>query len=222
MKRLDVQVPANLQNADQGFSTNETDRQLYNAHFATYKYPSKQHFTKRNIRQSFSFTRKNEYLQQCFTSPNPHPNSSTDVQTCHCAQNIPADYLDAHNTARLQVSVPNITWDAALANYAQSYSNSRTSDCNLVHSNGSYGENLAKGSGSFTGADAVNLWVAEKPYYLYCPNTSQSGQQCLHYTQVVWKDSVRAGCGRAQCDNGWWFVTCSYDPPGNWVGERPY
>lgn len=71
---------------------------------------------------------------------------------------------------------------------------SRKSDCNLVHSNGPYGENLAKGSSdSFTGVAAVNLWVNEKQYYDYNSNSCVGGGQCLHYTQVVWRNSVRLG-----------------------------
>ncbi|KAG6761260.1 hypothetical protein POTOM_034468 [Populus tomentosa] len=137
------------------------------------------------------------------------------------AQNSPQDYLNAHNAARSQVTVANIIWDNTVAAYALNYSNSRISNCNLVHSNGPYGENLAKGSGSFTGTAAVNLWVAEKPYYDYASNSCVGGQ-CLHYTQVVWRNSVRVGCARVQCTNGWWFVSCNYDPPGNYIEERPY
>ncbi|KAJ4823024.1 Pathoproteinsis- leaf protein 6 [Turnera subulata] len=138
------------------------------------------------------------------------------------AQNSPQDYLDAHNAARAQVGVANIVWDDTVAAYAQNYANSRISDCNLVHSGGPYGENLAKGSGTFTGTAAVNLWVGEKPNYNYTSNSCLPGTQCLHYTQVVWKNSVRLGCARVQCTTGWWFVSCNYDPPGNYVGQRPY
>ncbi|KAL6270712.1 hypothetical protein ACE6H2_027623 [Prunus campanulata] len=138
-------------------------------------------------------------------------------------QNSQQDYLNAHNVARKQVGIPNITWDSTVEAYAKNYANSRAADCNLVHSNGTYGESLAKGSGSFTGTAAVNLWVAEKPNYNYTSNSCVEGQQCLHYTQVVWKNSVRLGCARVQCtNNGWWFVTCNYDRPGNYVGQRPY
>ncbi|KAL9371184.1 hypothetical protein Peur_036324 [Populus x canadensis] len=137
------------------------------------------------------------------------------------AQNSQQDYLNAHNAARSQVTVANIIWDNTVAAYALNYANSRISNCDLVHSNGPYGENLAKGSGSFTGAAAVNLWVAEKPYYDYASNSCVGGQ-CLHYTQVVWRNSVRVGCARVKCTNGWWFVSCNYDPPGNYIGERPY
>ncbi|KAF5731873.1 pathogenesis-related family protein [Tripterygium wilfordii] len=137
------------------------------------------------------------------------------------AQNSPQDYVNAHNAARSQVNVPNIAWDNNLASYAQSYVNSRLGDCNLVHSNGPYGENLAKGSGAFTGAAAVDLWVKEKPFYDYNSNSCVGGE-CLHYTQVVWRNSVRVGCARAQCNDGWWFISCNYDPRGNIIGERPY
>ncbi|XP_073270901.1 pathogenesis-related leaf protein 6-like [Primulina huaijiensis] len=138
------------------------------------------------------------------------------------AQNSPQDFLNAHNAARAQVRVGPMTWDANVAAFAQRYVNSRLGDCNLVHStNRPYGENLAKGSGDFTGVAAVNLWVAEKPNYNYGSNSCVGGE-CLHYTQVVWRNSVRLGCARAQCNNGWWYISCNYDPPGNYVGQRPY
>ncbi|XP_059651085.1 pathogenesis-related leaf protein 6-like [Cornus florida] len=138
------------------------------------------------------------------------------------AQNSQQDYLDAHNLARAQVGIANITWNSTVAAFAQNYANQRISDCNLVHSGGPYGENLAKGSsGTFSGTDAVNLWVAEKPYYNYTSNSCVGGQ-CPHYTQVVWRNSVGLGCARVQCTNTWWFITCNYYPPGNYVGQRPY
>ncbi|KAM3291381.1 pathogeneis-related protein 1B [Capsicum chacoense] len=138
------------------------------------------------------------------------------------AQNSQTDYLNIHNSARSEVGVSAITWNTTLETYAQNYANQRIGDCNLVHSNGPYGENIAKGSGSFTGAAAVNLWVNEKQYYDYASNTCATGQQCGHYTQVVWRNSIRVGCARVQCTNGWWFVICSYDPRGNYIGQRPY
>ncbi|XP_030485792.1 pathogenesis-related protein 1A-like [Cannabis sativa] len=138
-------------------------------------------------------------------------------------QSAPQDFVNTHNTPRSQVGVSNIVWNTTLATYALNYANQRKGDCNLVHSNGPYGENLAKGSSaSFTGIVAVNLWVAEKPYYDYYSNSCVNGQQCLHYTQVVWTDSTQVGCARVQCTNGWYYVVCSYNPPGNYVGEYPY
>ncbi|KAA8536307.1 hypothetical protein F0562_028785 [Nyssa sinensis] len=143
------------------------------------------------------------------------------VHSSH-AQNSPQDYLDAHNAARAAVGVGPMTWDNKVAAFAQNYAKSRIGDCKLVHStNRPYGENLAAGSGDFTGRAAVNLWVAERPNYKYNSNSCVGGE-CLHYTQVVWRKSVRLGCARVRCNNGWWFVSCNYDPPGNYVGQRPY
>ncbi|CAI9294496.1 unnamed protein product [Lactuca saligna] len=140
------------------------------------------------------------------------------------AQNSQQNYLDAHNdAARTPVGVADIIWNATLATYAQNYANQRKSDCNLINSAGPYGESLAKGSGSFTGTAAVNLWVAEKIYYDYAANTCASGHVCGHYTQVVWSNSNQLGCARVQCtNNGWWFVVCNYYPRGNINNESPY
>ncbi|KAL7206300.1 hypothetical protein ACSBR2_019082 [Camellia fascicularis] len=87
------------------------------------------------------------------------------------AQNSPQDYLNRQNAARAQVGVRPLTWNNTVAAYAQNYANSRIGDCNLIHSNGPYRENLAKGTCSFTGANAVSLWIGEKPYYDYKSNT---------------------------------------------------
>ncbi|KAL6213197.1 hypothetical protein ACLB2K_012644 [Fragaria x ananassa] len=91
----------------------------------------------------------------------------------------------------------------------------------MEHSEGPYGENLAEGYGEMTGAQAVKFWVTEKPNYDYASNKCV-GDECGHYTQVVWHNSVHLGCARAKCTNGWVFVICSYDPPGNFEDERPY
>ncbi|BBG95244.1 pathogenesis-related protein-1-like protein [Prunus dulcis] len=55
-----------------------------------------------------------------------------------------------------------------------------------------------------------------------CGSNICVGDECGHYTQVVWRNSVHLGCARAKCDNNWVFVICSYEPPGNYEGERPY
>ncbi|KAL5560889.1 hypothetical protein UlMin_030639 [Ulmus minor] len=138
------------------------------------------------------------------------------------AQNTPQDYLRAHNTARSQVGVGPMTWDDKVAAYALNYANKHKGDCKLVHSGGPYGENLAASSGGLTGTASVKLWVDEKQYYNYNSNSCASGRVCGHYTQVVWRKSVRLGCAQVRCNNGGTFVICNYDPPGNVVGQRPY
>ncbi|KAI6683658.1 hypothetical protein NL676_029571 [Syzygium grande] len=60
------------------------------------------------------------------------------------AQDLPQDYVAAHNAARFQVSVGLIAWDEGVAGYARDYANKLANDCTqLVHSGGPYGENLA-------------------------------------------------------------------------------
>ncbi|KAG1348125.1 putative Pathogenesis-related protein [Cocos nucifera] len=116
-----------------------------------------------------------------------------------------------------------MTWDNSLARYALKYANTRAGDCRLVHSGGPYGENLYMSSPSIaTAARAVGAWVDERRFYDYRSNTCARGRVCGHYTQVVWRDSVRVGCARVRCNNGNYFIMCSYKPPGNISGRRPY
>lgn len=85
------------------------------------------------------------------------------------------------------------------------------------------GENIYWGSGStWTPNDAVKAWADEEKYYTYATNTCASGQQCGHYTQIVWRNTRKIGCARVVCDTGDVFMTCNYDPVGNYVGQRPY
>ncbi|XP_030944731.1 pathogenesis-related protein 1-like [Quercus lobata] len=137
------------------------------------------------------------------------------------AQDSEEDYLNAHNAARADVGVPPLNWDDTVAAYAQNYANQRIGDCNLVHSGGQYGENIAWSSGDLSGVDAVKLWVNEKANYDYNSNACVGGE-CLHYTQVVWRNSARLGCAKVRCNNGGTFIGCNYDPPGNYVGQKPY
>ncbi|KAJ8764739.1 hypothetical protein K2173_009127 [Erythroxylum novogranatense] len=141
------------------------------------------------------------------------------------AQNSPEDYVNAHNKYRAEVGVRPVTWNETVAAYAQKYANSRVASCELEHSQGPYGENIAEGYGDLKGVDAVTMWASEKSNYDHASNSCVGGdddESCLHYTQVVWQNTVHLGCGRAKCLNGWWFVTCNYDPVGNIVGQRPY
>ncbi|KAL1336122.1 hypothetical protein HN51_030531 [Arachis hypogaea] len=142
-------------------------------------------------------------------------------QVCY-AQNAPQDYINAHNNARSKVGVGPMTWNTTLASFAQNYTNKLKESCNLVHSGGPYGENLAGSSGDLTGTAAVNLWVAEKQYYHYNSNSCDSGKVCGHYTQVVWRSSIHLGCAKERCKNGGTVISCNYAPRGNIIGRKPY
>ncbi|KAG5023242.1 hypothetical protein JHK82_019144 [Glycine max] len=120
------------------------------------------------------------------------------------AHDSQANFFNVHNAARSQVGVPPLTWDNTLAAFAQSYANLRNVIANLS-----------------THADhTVRAWVNEKANYDYNSNTCSS--VCGHYTQVVWRNSLRVGCAKVRCDNGSTFIICCYDPRGNIRGQRPY
>ncbi|CAA2991782.1 basic form of pathogenesis-related 1-like [Olea europaea subsp. europaea] len=143
------------------------------------------------------------------------------LTTLSFALNSPEDFVNAHNVARKEVSVAPLVWNNTLAAYAQKYVTKRSVDCAMEHSEGPYGENIAAGSWDLSAKEAVDMWIGEKEFYNAKSNTCDGGE-CLHYTQVVWADTKRVGCAKAKCQNGWTFVSCNYDPPGNYIGERPY
>ncbi|XVF68167.1 hypothetical protein PTKIN_Ptkin10aG0182200 [Pterospermum kingtungense] len=145
----------------------------------------------------------------------PHTGSGGPNTNCH-------EYLDPLNAARAEVNVPPLTWDDKVAAFAQEYANKRKADCQLVHSQvPQYGECIAWGSGDMSVAVAAKMWIDEKAGFDPISNTC-SGDQCGHYTQVVWKNTQRVGCAKVKCNNGDTFITCNFDPPGNVVGEKPF
>ena len=76
-----------------------------------------------------------------------------------------------------------------------------------------------------TPEEVVGAWASEDAFYDYDANACAADQQCGHYTQIVWRETERVGCGASTCTidgfDGLFWV-CNYDPPGNFVGERPY
>lgn len=141
-------------------------------------------------------------------------------------QGVAEQYLGAHNSARRAVGagIPDLQWSVQLQAYASNWASDRANKarCALSHSGGPYGENIFWSSGASTPAAAVTAWVNEKQFYNYASNSCAPGQVCGHYTQVVWRNSQSVGCGSAACPGGGTFVVCSYNPPGNYNGQKPY
>ncbi|MED6198444.1 hypothetical protein PIB30_066318 [Stylosanthes scabra] len=144
---------------------------------------------------------------------------------CVLTQNSPADYLKAHNDARAEVGVKPLKWNTLLESYAHSHLSKHIEDCDLENSGGPYGENIVRGAGiwrKLTGKEAVDFWVSGKKNYDEKSNTCIVPDTCLGYTQVVWNTTIHVGCARVKCHNGSVMVSCNYDPPGNFKGQRPY
>jgi hypothetical protein len=136
----------------------------------------------------------------------------------------------AHNAARAEAaseagkSIPPLAWSPPLAEAAQAWAH----QCRFQHSKKGYGENLFASSGQAPPEEAVRSWVSEKKFYDEARNRCRGGE-CRHYTQVMWAHTMRVGCAVARCSGhspfgrgAWQFLVCEYDPPGNYIGERPY
>ncbi|CAN6357245.1 unnamed protein product [Urochloa humidicola] len=132
------------------------------------------------------------------------------------------DILKEHNVFRAKEHVPPLTWNATLAKFSQQYAETLKADCKMVHSTSPYGENLMLVSGSVTWKTTVDEWSDEKKSYHYGSNTCDAGKMCGHYTAVVWKGTTTVGCGRVVCNNGDTMIMCSYWPPGNYDGVKPF
>lgn len=129
----------------------------------------------------------------------------------------------AHNEWRKRYGVPALTWSPELAKVAQDWANRLLRENRFQHRpNSKYGENLASAQGQqLSPARVVNMWGEEVKDYNYASNTCKAGAMCGHYTQVVWRRTTQVGCGMARSQNREVWV-CNYNPPGNYVGQRPY
>ena len=142
---------------------------------------------------------------------------------------IPSDAqsaLDFQNAKRHDVGSPPLQWSPQLAGVAQNWANHLASaeNCDLVHTTGGhYGENLFAGSGrAYTAVDAAKDWYGEIAKFHYGPLTDNNWADAGHYTQMVWRNTTSVGMGRATCPGGWVVIVAEYDPPGNYIGQKPY
>jgi len=145
--------------------------------------------------------------------------------------------LEAHNRIRAKHHVPPLKWSDKLAKYSQQWANQmgRGSSCKMYHRPGTppYGENLYRSTAivwsngrrevsPVTIKNVVKAWTDEERWYNYNRNSCQSGQQCGHYTQAVWKKTTEVGCAIKVCNDRSQTWVCSYNPAGNYTGVRPY
>lgn len=132
--------------------------------------------------------------------------------------------LNHHNKVRADVGLGPLRWDNGLAAFAQQWADHLAStQCRMKHRQpNDYGENLFQGTaGHYTALDASKAWAEEKKDYRGGVIKEKNAKPVGHYTQMVWRDTKKVGCGEAMC-NGTLLVACNYDPPGNWLGKKPY
>jgi pathogenesis-related protein 1 len=155
------------------------------------------------------------------------------------------EFVTAHNNARSGAVValnpppspalPPVSWDPILADSAYNYlakcqsaagslvdhNANRSSDYVALGGSGYVGENIyAMQGAAATPTAAVALWMGEASSYDYATNSGNAG----HYTQVVWRASVRIGCAIVTCPALKYSNTilCDYSPGGNMSGQKPY
>lgn len=157
---------------------------------------------------------------------------------CAAADFDRAAMVDAHNKWRVKVGEPRLSYSMKLEESAQAWADhlKNKNACQMQHSQpkGRYGENLYWASPiiwtdgrrevqKVTPQMVVESWASERADYNPTSNRCRPGKVCGHYTQVVWKTTTMVGCGFAVCaDTKEQIWVCRYQPPGNWVGERPF
>jgi len=159
------------------------------------------------------------------------------------SQTLIDQFVTAHNQARSgpltptpAPALPPVSWDAVLADSAYGYLSkcvsaaphalvdhnaNRSVDYAALGGSGYVGENILGSTGSATPAAAVDSWMSEAAQFDYA--TTPIGT-AGHYTQVVWRGSVRIGCAIVDCPSVTYHsvVLCDYSPGGNIVGQKPY
>jgi pathogenesis-related protein 1 len=153
----------------------------------------------------------------------------------------PADLMGItlyHNQVRALVQtatpLPALQWDPSLAANAAAWAamckNDDGSPAIMDHSTSQFrsmgqpyyvGENIFASSGNATAMGAVNSWASEKSNYNYDSNTCNG--TCGHYTQIVWRATLKLGCAKQNCPNIQFpsTILCNYGPGGN-NGGKPY
>jgi hypothetical protein len=148
--------------------------------------------------------------------------------------------LEAHNSVRSGLGLPPLGWSAGLASYAQQWADHlAATGCRMAHRSHrgaavlEVGENLYWASPRrwsdgrvevqpVEAAGPARAWASERADYDGQSHTCAPGKVCGHYTQMVWHSTRLVGCGFTVCPDLGQIWACNYDPPGNWVGQRPY
>ena len=154
------------------------------------------------------------------TSQNTMIKNNEDLDNRDDTGSYKDDMVKLHNDMRLKKGLNPIGWSNELAEIAQDWANYLARTGKFDHRPTSeYGENLFFSIGKSNAKDAFDGWAAEEDNYNLESNTCRG--VCGHYTQIVWDDTTKIGCGKAISGDKEYHV-CNYYPHGNVHGRRPY
>lgn len=143
-----------------------------------------------------------------------------------------APLMTDHQAEREAVGVPEMAWDEGLAGDAQRWATHLARTHSFEHEDEVsddpevQGENLWMGTrGAWSPAEMVSHWSDEKRHFRAgtFPHVTRTGslEDVGHYTQMVWRNTGRVGCGIAS-DRQMDYLVCRYSRTGNVEGERVY
>ncbi|XP_019137666.1 cysteine-rich venom protein kaouthin-2 isoform X1 [Corvus cornix cornix] len=142
--------------------------------------------------------------------------------------------VDRHNALRKGVkptasNMMKMEWCPPAAENAQNWANQctlRHSPPNLRRTNVPCGENLFMSSAPLSWSYVLQSWYNEEKNFKYGTGAKTKGAVVGHYTQMVWHNSYKIGCGLAFCSNTTYsyFYVCQYCPAGNLISsmKTPY
>ncbi|XP_059483033.1 cysteine-rich venom protein pseudechetoxin-like [Neocloeon triangulifer] len=147
------------------------------------------------------------------------------------------DIVRSHNSYRAGVkpeaaNMLNMTWYEPASRTAQSWASkckrlTHDDSSNRVDSKfGNCGQNIFISSAPMGWQAAVKAWYSEVSKFTF-GSADNKFEEIGHYTQVVWAQTHKVGCGLAKCTDakGIFFnYICNYCPAGNIVGQinTPY
>ena len=136
-------------------------------------------------------------------------------------ENFRNSILERHNYYRGLHQVGNLVRDATLESIAQKTADYMKETDNFSFATDKYngksiGQNLFWYWGSFTGAKIADMWYESESKYDYSNPKYSSAYG--DFTQVVWKNTQKIGCGYA-CNGKEYYGICTYYPAGNYMNQ---
>ena len=131
------------------------------------------------------------------------------------------ELVDRHNYYRTKAGAPPVVWSDKIADEAYIWAKKIAKMDKMVHSNTDYGENIYVSTEAPDLSEVVDLWASEQKYYHGEKISYDNYHLFGHYTQIIWAKTTEIGCAEAVSKSGKHYWVCQYNPPGNYIGQKP-